>query len=205
MRKDYGQHQLTGENSPVNPFELFTQWFNIAVEKNEVEANAMVLSSAGTDGRPSSRLVLLKDYSERGFVFFTNYRSRKSMQIESNPWVSLLFFWPSLERQVRIEGVASKVEPDESDAYFVSRPRESKLAAVISPQSQPLPDREYLEKKFNEAEGEYPDDIPRPSYWGGYRVTPVLFEFWQGRPGRLHDRLEYKYEKSVWIRQRLAP
>ena len=203
--KSPGLRYLTEKNAARNPFDMFKQWFNEAFDQYEEEANAMMLSTVGDNNQPSSRMVLLKEFSDKGFVFFTNYLSRKGLEIAINPFVSLLFYWPLPERQIRIEGFSEKINPGESDKYFASRPKESRISAVISPQSQIVPDRNFLEKKFDEVEKSSPGEIPRPHHWGGYRVHPASFEFWQGRQGRLHDRLLYKPEGAHWIISRLAP
>ena len=196
---------LNEKNAPLNPFLLFEDWYNASFDHYNEEANIMALSTMGVNNFPSSRIVLLKGFSDKGFVFFTNYHSRKGLEIAENPLVSLLFYWPLYERQIRIEGSAEKINPELSDKYFASRPRDSKIGALISPQSQVVPDRKFLENKFTEAEYTFPDEIPRPFHWGGYIVKPSGMEFWQGRPGRLHDRLLYTLRESEWIISRLAP
>ena len=205
MRKDYTRHTLTEENAALDPLDQFSSWFDMARKEYEGEANAMILSTSGKSHFPSSRVVLLKDFSKKGFVFFTNYLSRKGQEITFNPQVSLLFFWHGLERQVRIEGMAEKISQEESDIYFASRPEESRIGASISPQSQAISGRKFLEDQYKEVKKKNPDSIPRPEHWGGYNVNPIYFEFWQGRKGRLHDRIAYTLEDNTWKKQRLAP
>ncbi len=199
---------LSEQNADHDPFLQFARWFSDAVGYYEEEANAMILSTADEEGKPSARVVLMKEFSSEGFVFYTNYLSRKGNHISFNPNVALLFYWPLLERQVRIEGQAGMISETESDTYFKTRPRENRLGTFISPQSEIIPDRNYLEQKLRKAENRFHDDIiPRPAMWGGYRVKPAYFEFWQGRTGRLHDRLVYKSDSlnSSWEKFRLAP
>jgi pyridoxamine 5'-phosphate oxidase len=188
------------------PFAQFSIWWEEAVQSAIVEVNAMALSTVSPEGRPSSRIVLLKGYNEEGFVFFTNYTSDKGRQIENNQYVSLLFFWKELERQVRIEGTASQVAAEESDAYFDSRPVGSRLGAWASPQSQKIADREILDKELEKITAQFSEQqIPRPPHWGGYRVKPTKIEFWQGRSSRLHDRILYELTDEQWQISRLAP
>jgi pyridoxamine 5'-phosphate oxidase len=176
------------------------------MESGEPEPTAMVLSSVSPEMRPSSRVVLLKSVDEKGFVFFSNYLSRKGMHLKANPFAALTFFWPLTERQVRIEGIVGKTDAEESDNYFYSRPLESRINAIISPQSQPIASRSHLETEreklllIGNAE-----NIKRPEHWGGYRLKPDRIEFWQGRPGRLHDRIQYLLEGDIWEVNRLAP
>lgn len=205
-RKDYALHSLDEENALQNPFDQFQQWLKEAIDAQLEEPYAMVLSTVGADGKPSSRVVLLRKYSaEQGFVFFTNYLSRKGQELAMNPNACLLFFWQELERQVRIEGVISKVSPELSDEYFASRPLPSQLGAIVSPQSQKIPNKTFLLEKLDAI------DImnykpKRPEHWGGYSLQPHYFEFWQGRPSRLHDRLIYELQPdSSWKLSRLAP
>ena len=208
MLKNYNTDFLLEKNADKDPFRQFSKWFNEAVTGFEGEANGMVLATADDEGMPTARVVLLKDYSEKGFVFYTNSLSRKGTQISFNPNVALLFYWPSLERQVRIEGQAGVLSDEESDAYFDSRPEENKISSIISPQSEVIPNREFLEKKYEHAKASYQNKpITRPLFWVGYSVVPEYFEFWQGREKRLHDRLIYSYDltNSVWVMQRLAP
>ncbi|HEX9982791.1 MAG TPA: pyridoxamine 5'-phosphate oxidase [Thermoanaerobaculia bacterium] len=191
----------------ASPFAQFGRWFEEAKQRHPDLQDAMTLSTCGEDGVVTSRVVLLKGFDERGFVFFTNYNSRKSSQVRENPRVSLNFYWPALERQVRIEGVAVKTAEEESNAYFATRPRGSQLGAWASAQSSVIPGRGDLDQRFAELERCYGDgQIPRPPHWGGYRVIPVLIEFWQGRPDRLHDRIRYRLrEPKDWIIERLSP
>jgi pyridoxamine 5'-phosphate oxidase len=206
LRRDYlGQPLLEAEAGP-DPFALFERWFTAACALDR-DANAMSLATATPDGRPSIRTVLLKGYGADGFVFYTNYNSRKAREMATNPRVSLMFFWPTPERQVRIEGTAAKVPAGESDAYFVSRPLESRLSVYASRQSEVIESREALDARFEAASKRFPDGgVPRPEWWGGYRVTAHEIEFWQGRIGRMHDRLLYKLQSDgSWLRARLAP
>lgn len=206
FRREFMRSELDEKTLPPAPFPLFAHWLEEAMKEEKYDANAMVLSTAGKDNIPSSRIVLLKEYSEKGLVFFTNYTSRKAGEIDLNPLVSLLFYWPVLERQVRVEGVAEKISNRESDAYFDSRPEGSKLAVWTSRQSAQIPDRETLEKRFEQYRKEFTGmRIPRPPEWGGYLVIPQRIEFWQGRENRLHDRIEYYYSQGRWSIRRLAP
>lgn len=210
LRKDYKRLVLNEEAVTADPLAQFTVWINEAMQAGLPEPNAMTLATVGLDLRPSSRVVLLKAFDQRGFVFYTNYHSRKGRQLEENPQVALSFYWAELERQVRIEGRAEFTSADESDAYFLSRPEGAQLGAHASPQSQPISDRAVLETRQRELELLYADqDITRPPHWGGYRVVPERFEFWQGRPSRLHDRIVYTQDPTAeglsWTLQRLAP
>lgn len=189
------------------PIKQFDKWWQQAIESNIDEVNAMTLATVDKEGRPTARIVLLKDYDEKGFVFFTNYESSKGQNINHNSNVALVFFWKELERQIRIEGVAQKISEQQSDEYFYSRPTESKIGAWASPQSQKIESREVLENNFRKAELDFRDqNIQRPPHWGGYLVVPNKIEFWQGRPGRLHDRIVYSKDKEgKWTFIRLAP
>ena len=190
-----------------DPFQQFRAWLAAAVAAQPINPEAMTLATATPDGRPSARMVLLKGVDERGFVFFTNYESRKGSELEANPRAALVFYWAVLERQVRIEGRVERTSAAESDAYFRSRPWGSRLGALASPQSQVIPDREVLEQRMIELRRQYPDDdIPCPPFWGGYRLIPISIEFWQGQPNRLHDRLCYERRgDGGWDIRRLAP
>jgi pyridoxamine 5'-phosphate oxidase len=207
MREEYASAELSENSVKADPIKQFGIWFDEAQEAKVPEGNAMTLSTATHDGRPSGRIVLLKGYSDAGFVFFTNYLSRKGKEIGKNPMGALTFFWPSLERQIRIEGVLEKVSKEESDKYFHSRPKDSQVGAVASPQSQEIPDRNFLEKKWEELSKTYEGkEVPKPSFWGGYVLKPRVIEFWQGRPSRLHDRILYKkVDNKNWKKVRLAP
>jgi pyridoxamine 5'-phosphate oxidase len=207
MREDYTAAALSENSVKADPIKQFGVWFDEALAVEVPERNAMTLATATHDGRPSARIVLLKGYNENGFVFYTNYLSRKGKEINKNPLGALTFFWPSMERQVRIEGVIEKISKEESDKYFHSRPKDSQIGAVASPQSQEIPDRESLEKKWAELAAQYEDkEVPKPSFWGGYVLKPRLIEFWQGRPSRLHDRIVYKKtDNKSWKKVRLAP
>jgi pyridoxamine 5'-phosphate oxidase len=206
IRREYLGQPLTEEDAGFDPLVLFDRWFTAARDK-EVDANAMSLATATTGGRPSIRTVLLKGYGPDGFVFYTNYSSRKAREMAANPHVTLMFFWPMAERQVRIEGTAAMVSAAESDEYFASRPLESRISVYASRQSDVIESRAALDARFAEASRRFASgDVPRPEWWGGYRVTPGEIEFWQGRVGRLHDRLRYtRRPDGAWARDRLAP
>ena len=190
-----------------SPFSQFARWFEEAKQQQPQLPEAMTVSTCGTDGIVSSRVCLLKSFDEHGFLFYTNYNSRKGTQISENPRLSLCFFWPVLDRQVRIEGVAVKATAEEADAYFATRPRGSQLGAWASSQSTVIPGRGALDQRFRDLEANHRDKpVPRPPHWGGYRVIPVTIEFWQGRPDRLHDRFVYRLrEPKDWIIERLSP
>ena len=206
LRQNYTLAGIAEADTASNPFKQFATWFEQAVSAELPEPNAMTLATATADGKPSARLVLLKDYSERGFVFYTNYNSIKGQQLSANPWAALVFWWAELERQVRIEGKVEKLSTQESDTYFHSRPWGSQLGAWVSEQSQIIPSREVLDQRLEQLKAQYADkEIPRPPHWGGFRVIPSLIEFWQGRPSRLHDRLCYRFEDGNWTRERLSP
>jgi pyridoxamine 5'-phosphate oxidase len=206
FRKEYLQQALTPEMLHENPVEQFRTWFNEALHAKIEEPNAMILATSGKDNRPTARIVLLKQYGNSGFTFFTNYNSRKGKNISENPYASLLFSWLPLERQVRIEGIIKKVPELISDAYFRERPFGSKIGAWASNQSSEIPSREYLEElEIKYREQFIKKNIPRPKGWGGYRVLPDRFEFWQGRQNRLHDRFEYYLDNQLWKIRRLAP
>jgi pyridoxamine 5'-phosphate oxidase len=205
IRKDYQLKSLSELEVNNNPFSQFSSWWDEAVQSEIEEVNAMTLSTITNEGRPSSRIVLLKGFDAKGFVFFSNYNSSKAQQISSNSHVSLLFFWKELERQIRIDGVCSKVSAEESDAYFHSRPIGSRLGAWASPQSEKIKDREVLVQRLASVTQEFGLDVPRPPHWGGYQVVPTRIEFWQGRSNRLHDRILYEEQELSWQISRLAP
>ncbi len=208
LRQNYTLGELTETNVESNPIQQFKLWFEQAVAADIMEPNAMTLATATPDGKPTARIVLLKGFDERGFVFYTNYQSLKGQQAIANPQAALVFFWDRVQRQVRIEGKIAKVSPEESDCYFFSRPLGSQIGAWVSPQSQVIPDREFLAAKQQEIEDKYQnqDQISRPEHWGGFRVVPEVIEFWQGRPNRLHDRLVYRLQSdNSWIVERLSP
>jgi pyridoxamine 5'-phosphate oxidase len=204
FRKVYEKGFLVETDLPNEPFGLFDAWFNEAVSHNKYEANAMTIATASNNGFPRARVVLLKSYDESGFTFFTNYNSNKGKAIAENPNVCLSFFWQEQERQVIIEGVAEKTSREISESYFQSRPRESKLGALASPQSNTTT-REKLVEELERLNELYPNEIPTPENWGGYLVRPSKIEFWQGRPSRLHDRIVFERENGIWKRYRVAP
>ena len=206
LRREYTRAGLDAASMNPDPIVQFEAWFEKVVEANLPEPNAMTLATVSGEGRPSARTVLLKGYDGRGFVFYTNYEGRKARELEANPACALLFYWGELERQVRVEGRASRLPGGESDAYFASRPRGSRLGAWASEQSRPVRDRSVLEERIRALEAEYEDrEIPRPPFWGGYRVEPETIEFWQGRENRLHDRISYRREEGAWRLERLQP
>ena len=207
-RKSYEKSELLESTIPDDPMNLFHKWFHEVKDIGGThEVNAMTVSTLGLDSFPKARVVLLKNYSEEGFIFYTNYNSEKGKAIEKHPKVCLSFFWPSLERQVIVKGICEKTDAITSDNYFASRPDGSKLGAVVSNQSEVIPDRSVLENKLKELEQHYETtEIPRPPQWGGYLIRPVEMEFWQVRPNRLHDRIRFKHDPDyVWIVNRLAP
>lgn len=206
LRRDFTLRTLDEKDVLLNPIVQFEIWFKEAIEAEALEPNAMNLATVGLDMKPSSRIVLLKQVRSEGFVFFTNYDSRKAKQIAENSNCALTFVWQELERQIRIEGRVEKILPGESDLYFERRPVASKLGAWSSPQSSIMPNREYLENLVADFEQKFANvEISRPENWGGYLVRPTLVEFWQGRANRLHDRIQYTYENKEWIINRLAP
>ena len=207
-RKSYEKQELLESNCPENPMDLFKDWFLNADASNAIEeTNAMTISTIGNDGFPKSRVVLLKKYTEEGFIFYTNYASEKAKTIAVNKQICLSFFWPALEQQIIIKGTAEKVSEEESDAYFNSRPTGSKLGAWASPQSTVVASKEDLKIQLDALEKEYEGkEIPRPDHWGGYIIKPISIEFWQGRPNRMHDRMRYSLTKDfLWKLERLAP
>lgn len=206
LRKDYRRGALDESHCAADPFAQFGRWFDEALKAELPEPNAMTLATADADGTPSARVVLLKGFDLRGFVFYTNYESRKGRALAANPKAALLFFWPELERQVRLEGAVTQLDPAESDAYFASRPLPSRLGAWASPQSQPISGKAWLVARAAEMGARYGLSPPRPPHWGGYLLAPKSVEFWQGRPSRLHDRLHYaRQPDGTWALERLAP
>lgn len=206
IRKDYMLQSLMEEEVLSYPIDQFTSWWNEALACKIEEVNAMTLATCSRDGFPSARIVLLKGYTNEGFIFFTNYLSRKGKDLETNSNAALLFFWKELERQVRIEGIVEKISETESDEYFFSRPVGSRIGAWASPQSKTIAGRHIIENKVEAYEKQYGDEnIPRPPHWGGYIVKPVSIEFWQGRSNRLHDRILYTKAAADWKIERLAP
>lgn len=205
LRKEYLRERFDEGDASPDPFAQFGRWFDEALKAEVPEANAMTLATANRDGVPTARIVLIKAFDPRGFVFFTNYASRKGRELAENPRACLLFHWVALERQVRIEGTIEKVAEAESDAYFAERPLGSRHGAWASTQSAVIASRESLEEKVAQIAREMGDAPPRPPHWGGYRLKPSLFEFWQGRPSRLHDRLQYRPAGAAWHIERLSP
>lgn len=207
IRNEYTKAALDSDSVHHNPIEQFGQWFNEALAAKLPEPTAMHLATVNAHGRPSARIVLLKGIEDSKFIFFTNYQSNKGKELDENPVCALTFFWPELERQVRIEGVVARIDTARSDAYFQSRPRGSQIGAWSSPQSAPIKNRQILEQRVKEIEKrfEHQDPLPRPQQWGGYEVDPILVEFWQGRPSRLHDRILYTKTDNGWKISRLAP
>ena len=207
IRRDYSLKTLNEDEVADSPFLQFADWWQQAIESEIDEVNAMTLATASLEAVPSARIVLLKGYDEKGFVFYTNYESAKGRELAENPKASLLFFWKELERQIRITGIVEKVSAAESDEYFLSRPTGSQIGAWASPQSHVIENRSWLEKQVKMLEEKFSTEaVTRPSHWGGYRVKPVIIEFWQGRSSRLHDRLQYSLqENGSWKIERLAP
>jgi pyridoxamine 5'-phosphate oxidase len=206
IRREYSRHSLGESDVDLNPLVQFHQWFQEATAAQLPEPTAMALATATSDGKPSARMVLLKGYDDRGFVFFTNYEGRKSAELLENPHAALLFHWGALERQARIEGSVEKTSRQESEEYFKSRPVESRLGAWASRQSSVIPGRSDLEQKVSDLKASYANrEIPLPPFWGGFRVQPQIFEFWQGRENRLHDRIRYSLLGGVWVIERLSP
>ena len=208
IRKNYARHELTENSVSKDPIDQFKVWLEEAIQAEEAEPTALVLATANASGKPSARVVLMKDVSPEGFMFFTNYISHKGRELAENPFAAMTFFWPALERQVRIEGKVSKVAPAISDSYFQSRPKGSQIGAWASPQSAEIAGREMLEEADRKLTAQFKDTavIPRPDHWGGFLLQPERLEFWQGRPNRLHDRLIYQQqENGIWKIKRLAP
>ncbi|MEI7772155.1 MAG: pyridoxamine 5'-phosphate oxidase [Chloroflexales bacterium] len=206
LRKEYTQRGLDEADVAADPIAQFRRWFAEAAAAGLIEPNAMTLATVGSDGRPSARTVLLKSFGADGFTFFTNYESQKGLALAANPATALVFYWPELERQVRVEGVAERLSAAESDAYYASRPAGSRVGAWASPQSRAIAGRGELESRMAEAAARFPgEDVPRPPHWGGYLVRHTAIEFWQGRPSRLHDRIRYRQAESAWVIERLAP
>jgi pyridoxamine 5'-phosphate oxidase len=205
LRKNYERAELDEHASDPDPLKQFTQWFEQALKAELPEPNAMTLATVGENSRPSTRLVLIKAFDERGIVWYTNYESRKGRELAANPFAALQFHWVELERVVRIEGRVDKVDAAESDAYFHSRPLDSRIGAWASPQSQVIASRATLVANAAKVGAQYLLNPPRPPHWGGYRLVPDCWEFWQGRKSRLHDRLRYRLDDGAWVRERLAP
>ena len=206
LRLNYQKSSIDFKNLEDNPISFFLKWFDDALKVNKDEANACVLSTVSVENKPSSRVVLLKSVNEKGFTFFTNYKSDKSLDIQNNPNVSLNFYWPELERQVRITGIAEQISPKDSDEYFKNRPRESQMGAWLSHQSTSIGLYYDFMGTLNKLESTFKGkDIERPLHWGGYCIIPSKIEFWQGRPSRLHDRLLYEFDENIWNKKRLAP
>ena len=207
IRSDYKKHQLDEKEVSNDPLKQFETWFDEAIKSEVMEPNAMNLATISAKNTPASRIVLLKGIENEGFVFYTNYQSNKGKELEANPQAALTFFWPELERQVRIQGVVEKVSKAQSEAYFKSRPRSSQIGAWASPQSAVISDRKILEDREKQLTEKFTndDELPKPEQWGGYALKPLSIEFWQGRPSRLHDRLIYTLEEKQWKISRLAP
>jgi pyridoxamine 5'-phosphate oxidase len=206
LRKSYELGELSEASADSDPLAQFTAWFNEALDHDILEPNAMTLATVNASGQPSARIVLIKGFDARGIAWYTNYASRKGDELATNPKAALLFHWVALERQVRIEGTVSRVSEAESDAYFASRPYSSRIGALASDQSRVIASAEALKAREDAAKAQYPQEVPRPADWGGFRLKPHAWEFWQGRPSRLHDRLRYTQDaKGLWLRERLSP
>lgn len=205
IREDYSKQELSEAHCHADPIVQFEQWLNEAMKSQVNEPTAVNVAAVGADGRPNSRMVLLKEVNSQGFVFFTNYHSRKGQSFAANPFAALTFFWPELERQVRVEGRIEKLDEAASDEYFESRPYTSRIGAWASNQSEVISGKTVLVAKAAAVGARHPLHVPRPPHWGGYIVMPDRIEFWQGRPSRLHDRIQYRLENGVWVKERLAP
>lgn len=204
-RHEYTLKQLNETDVDPNPFVLFDTWFKMALDADLPDANAMTLATVNPEGKPTARILLLKDYSDDGYCFFTNYNSRKGEDLKQNPFGAMVFFWPELEKQIRIEGFIKKLEPEYSDRYFLARPVGSRRAAAVSPQSTILRNRDELEQAILAFKTKFGNNFKRPKYWGGYKLIPEKFEFWQGRENRLNDRIEFVLRNEHWSFNRLAP
>lgn len=205
IREDYSKQELSEAHCHADPIVQFEQWLNEAMKSQVNEPTAVNVAAVGADGRPNSRMVLLKEVKQQGFVFFTNYQSRKGQSFAVNPFAAMTFFWPELERQVRVEGRIEKLDEAASDEYFNSRPYTSRIGAWASNQSEVISGKAVLVAKAAAVGAKHPLHVPRPPHWGGYIVMPDRIEFWQGRPSRLHDRIQYRLENGVWVKERLAP
>jgi len=204
-RHEYSLNQLNEHDVDQNPFIQFDAWFKMVLEANLPDANAMTLATVNAEGKPTARILLLKDYSDDGYCFFTNYESKKGEDLKQNPYAAMVFFWPQLEKQIRIEGRIEKLKSEYSDQYFMARPVGSRRAAAVSPQSSILKDRTELEQAIEKHKKKHDETFRRPDFWGGYQLIPEKFEFWQGRESRLNDRIEYVLNDGNWIFHRLAP
>ena len=205
IRDEYSKQELSRRQCDSNPIKQFEKWLGEAIEAKVHEPTAMNLATLNAQGKPSSRVVLLKEVNSQGFVFFTNYQSQKGQALAINPFAALNFFWPELERQVRVEGVVEKLSEAQSDDYFAGRPYTSRIGAWASEQSAVIKSKNTLLAKAALIAAKYPFNVPRPPHWGGYLVIPEMLEFWQGRPSRLHDRIRYRLENNLWIIERLSP
>lgn len=204
-RHEYSLDQLNEHDIDQNPFVQFDVWFKMALEANLPDANAMTLATVNAEGKPTARILLLKDYSDDAYCFFTNYESKKGEDLKQNPYAAMVFFWPQLEKQIRIEGRVERLKPEHSDQYFMARPVGSRRAAAVSPQSSKLNNRTELEQAIEKHKKKHGEIFDRPEFWGGYKLIPENFEFWQGRESRLNDRIEYVLNDGNWIFHRLAP
>jgi len=205
LRRQYSKEKLSAKLVNKDPFCQFEKWFSDSLKCGFLDPNAMTVATSGKDGKPTARVVLLKSFDEKGFVFYTNYKSRKGKELEQNPFACLLFYWDKLDRQIRIEGKIEKVSTEESAKYFSTRPYKSRLGAWASNQSSVIESRNVIVREFIKYLLKFGKNVPLPNYWGGYRMVPNIFEFWQGRPNRLHDRIQYTLQKKGWKIERLAP